>query len=114
MSSSLPLSKIDFDDSDKDIRNKIRKAYSVDGDIDNNGLLAILRYIISRKFEQKGEPMVIPRKEEHGGPMSFTNYQEIEEAFVKKELYSGDLKTFLVRLLCFCPTFLNDLTSSGD
>lgn len=28
--------------------------------------------------------------------MSFTNYQEIEEAFVKKELYSGDLKTFLV------------------
>eukprot|EP01130_Rhizamoeba_saxonica_P003387 TRINITY_DN1433_c0_g1_i1.p1 TRINITY_DN1433_c0_g1~~TRINITY_DN1433_c0_g1_i1.p1 ORF type:complete len:535 (-),score=144.93 TRINITY_DN1433_c0_g1_i1:35-1639(-) len=95
MSSSLPLSKVDFDDSNKAIKNKFKRAYSVDGEVENNGLLAILKYIIIRKFIDTEQSIVIPRREEHGGPQEFHDYASVEQAFVAGELYSGDLKTFL-------------------
>ncbi|MBN2881705.1 tyrosine--tRNA ligase [Candidatus Woesearchaeota archaeon] len=92
MSSSEPNSKIDFDDSDKAIRKKIGKAFSIDGVVDENGLLAIAKYVIFRKLEDEGKDFVIDRPEQYGGKIVFKTYEDVESAFAKKELASIDLK----------------------
>ncbi|MFW6231127.1 MAG: tyrosine--tRNA ligase [Nanoarchaeota archaeon] len=92
MSSSEPNSKIDFTDSDKSIRKKINKAFSVDGKTEGNGLLAIMRYIIFRRIEEEGREFVIERPEQYGGTITFSSYGDVEKAFAKKDLSSIDLK----------------------
>jgi len=92
MSSSEPNSKIDFDDTDKQIRKKINKSFSVDGQVQGNGLLAILKHIIFIKLNHEKREFVIDRPEEYGGKISFKNYEEVEKAFASKELASIDLK----------------------
>ena len=111
MSSSEPNSKIDFDDTDKDIKKKINKAYSVDGVIENNGLLSLLKYVIFR-IKPENEKFVINRQEEYGGQISFENYQQVEDAFVKKELASIDLKQGvseeLIKIISPLREFINE------
>ena len=63
MSSSEPASKVDFDDSDALIQKKMKQAFSVDGQVENNGLLAILKHIIFRWLSEEGRPLVVPRHE---------------------------------------------------
>jgi tyrosyl-tRNA synthetase len=92
MSSSEPNSKIDFTDTNKQIRKKINKAYSADGEIEGNGLLAILKHIIFVKLKHENKEFIINRPEQYGGKISFKTYQEVEKAFATKELSSIDLK----------------------
>lgn len=92
MSSSEPNSKIDFTDSDKQIRKKISKAFCQDGVVEGNGLLALLRYVLFMKFEHEGVDFVINRPEKYGGDISFKTYSDVERAFELKELSSIDLK----------------------
>lgn len=92
MSSSEPNSKIDFDDSDEIIRKKINKAHCVDGVTENNGLLAILRFILFRNLGSEKREFVIGRPEKYGGKISFRSYQDAETAFADKKLASVDLK----------------------
>ena len=75
-----------------DVKKKIGKAFCVDGKVDDNGLLAIVRYIIFRKLEDEGKAFVIERPEEYGGNISFKSYQEVEDKFASSELSSIDLK----------------------
>jgi hypothetical protein len=49
MSSSEPFSKIDFDD-DAVIQSKIEKSFSVDKQVQKNGLITIIRFILFEKF----------------------------------------------------------------
>jgi tyrosyl-tRNA synthetase len=92
MSSSEPDSKIDFFDSTKQIKKKINKAFCEDGVVENNGLLAILKYILFHKIETESREFVIDRPEKYGGKISFKNYEEVELAFKNKNLSSIDLK----------------------
>ncbi len=92
MSSSEPNSKIDFSDTDKQIRKKINKAACVDGIIEANGVLAILKSIIFYKLEKEKRNFIINRPEEYGGEITFKTYEDAEEAFAAKELASVDLK----------------------
>ena len=92
MSSSDPNSKIEFDDSAKAIRKKIGKAFSADGVVEDNGLLAIMRYVVFRRLEDEGREFVIDRPEQYGGKVSFPDYASLEKAFSAKELSSIDLK----------------------
>ena len=92
MSSSEPNSKIDFDDDDKTIQKKINKAYSLDGETENNGLLAIARFVIFKILEYQHRTFIINRPEKWGGKIEFSNYQDLEKAFENKELASQDLK----------------------
>ncbi len=92
MSSSEPNSKIDFIDTDKQIRKKINKAFCKDGKIENNGLLAILKYILFQKINFEKRKFIINRPEEYGGKISYKNYEEVEKAFGSKKLSSIDLK----------------------
>lgn len=92
MSSSEPNSKIDFDEIDEEIRKKINKAYCVDGKTENNGLLAIARFIIFKILEYEKRDFVVNRPKKWGGRIAFKNYKALEKAFAKKELASVDLK----------------------
>ena len=92
MSSSEQNSKIDFDETDDEIRKKINKAYCIDGKVENNGLLAIAELIILKVLEHEKRDFVVDRPEKWGGKMVFKNYKELETAFAKKELVSVDLK----------------------
>lgn len=92
MSSSEPNSKIDFSDSNKQIKKKINKAYCVDGEIENNGLLGILKHILFINLEHEKRDFVISRDEKYGGEIIFKTYLEVEKAFELKQLNSIDLK----------------------
>uniref|UniRef100_A0A7S4L6L2 Tyrosine--tRNA ligase n=1 Tax=Paramoeba aestuarina TaxID=180227 RepID=A0A7S4L6L2_9EUKA len=98
MSSSEPLSKIDFDDTEQEVTHKIKNAFSVDGVVQGNGLLAITKYILFRKIEQEKREFVVPRPEKFGGEMRFKTYEEVEAAFAiqdeedPKKLFSSDFK----------------------
>lgn len=92
MSSSEPNSKIDFFDTDKKIKKKISKAFSQDGVVEGNGLLAILKYVLFLKYEFEKKEFCISRPDEYGGNISFKTYEEVEKAFKNKELSSVDLK----------------------
>ena len=92
MSSSEPNSKIDFEDTDKEIKKKINKAFSVDGIVENNGLLSLLQYVLFKKIGQEKREFIIDRPEKYGGKISFKTYQEVEKAFSTKKLASVDLK----------------------
>mmetsp|Transcript_27128 Transcript_27128/g.75826 ORF Transcript_27128/g.75826 Transcript_27128/m.75826 type:complete len:580 (+) Transcript_27128:96-1835(+) len=114
MSSSEPNSKIDFDDSDADVKRKIMKAFSVDGKVDGNGLLAICKYIIFRKIETEKREFVAPRPDKYGGPLLFKTYEELEKAFRLPEddpnkLRSGELKRGMIAELSVLIGHMRDL-----
>lgn len=92
MSSSEPNSKIDFLDTDKRITKKIRKAFCVDGEVENNGLLKLLQFVIFKQLDRENKEFVIDRPEKYGGKISFSTYKDVENAFGSKKLASIDLK----------------------
>lgn len=92
MSSSEPNSKIDFDDTDKIIKQKINKAFSIDGTIEGNGLLAIMKFIVFRILEAEARTFVIDRPEQYGGRIEYNSYKNVEDDFASKTLSSIDLK----------------------
>ncbi len=92
MSSSEPNSKIDFDDDDKTIKKKINKAFCKDGEIEGNGLLAILNYIIFPKINVEKRDFIIDRPEQYGGKLVYKEYAEVESDFKTGKLSSIDLK----------------------
>lgn len=99
MSASEPNSKIDFHDTNKVIQKKISKAYSKDGEVEGNGLLAMLKYMLFHYFEYKEIPFTINRPEQYGGVISFNSYEEVEQAFESQELSSIDLKMGVTQAL---------------
>lgn len=97
MSSSEPDSKIDFDDSDEIIREKFKKAFSIDGQIEGNALLAILKYILFYLFEIENKKFVVERPEKWGGNITYSSYDELETDFSSGKLSSVDLKPAVAR-----------------
>lgn len=92
MSSSEPNSKVDFDDSVDVITEKIQKAYSVDREVEGNGLLAVCKYVIFKLLEPRGDSFTVERPEKWGGNVEYQNYQDLEKDFAEGILSSVDLK----------------------
>jgi len=95
MSSSIESSKIDLLDDEKTVIEKIKKAYCEVGVIEDNGVLAFLKYVVLVIKNDKKEKFIIKRDKKYGGDLEFKNYEEIEEKFLKKELHPLDLKLAL-------------------
>jgi len=95
MSSSKPESKIDFFDTLKVIKQKFVRSYSVDGVVEDNVLLALLKHIIFRFLEVQNRPLVIERDQNNGGNLTFNTYEEVEKSFADGELTSKPLKATL-------------------
>ncbi|KAG7210416.1 hypothetical protein KM043_011948 [Ampulex compressa] len=91
MSSSEEDSKIDLLDNAAAVKKKLKKAFCEPGNITDNGILAFSKHVIFPLFKA-GESYNVPRSKEFGGDVSFTNYEDLENAFSKEEIHPGDLK----------------------
>jgi tyrosyl-tRNA synthetase len=94
MSSSIEGTKIDLLESEEKIKSKIKKADCVEGDPDN-GVLALMKYLIFPLRERKNEKFVVSRPEKFGGSLEYSSYEALEKDFVEKRLHPLDLKNSL-------------------
>jgi tyrosyl-tRNA synthetase len=86
MSKSNPNSAIFMTDSETQIRKKFNKAYCPEGVAKDNPVLEYCKYIIFEKFDN----FHVERYEQEA--MDFSSYEELEKAFIEKELHPADLK----------------------
>lgn len=102
MSSSDINSKIDLLDTPKDIKKKINKAYLEPKNIDCP-LFMFIRYVVFPILELKNEIFIINRDEKWGGPMTFNDYEDLTNNYIKDKVTPPDIKLgitdFLIKLL---------------
>ena len=92
MSASEEGSKIALTDDDDAIEEKIGGAYCPAGEVEDNGVLEYLRYLVFPVLDERGEPLVVERPEEYGGDLTYGSYEGLEADFVSGELHPADLK----------------------
>ena len=95
MSSTVKESMISISDSDKEIKNKLNKAYCPEGSIKENPVLGIIKLIIFPRYDK----FLIERPEKFGGDLEFKNYESLEKSFSKKEVHPLDLKNSCAKYL---------------
>uniref|UniRef100_A0A3B5B2K9 Tyrosine--tRNA ligase n=1 Tax=Stegastes partitus TaxID=144197 RepID=A0A3B5B2K9_9TELE len=88
MSSSEEESKIDLLDSKEDVKKKLKKAFCEPGNIQNNGVLSFVKYVL---FPLRGE-FSIKRDPKWGGDKVYTVFEEVEKDFAEESIHPGDLK----------------------
>ena len=92
MSASEAGSKINLTDDDDAIEEKIGGAYCPAGEVEGNGVLEYLRFLVFPVLEERGRSFVIERPEEYGGDLAYDGYDTLESDFVSDELHPADLK----------------------
>jgi len=98
MSSSEADSKIDLLDSPGEIKKKLKKAFCEPGNITDNGVLSFCKYVVF-PVALKGEKFTINRPEQHGGDVSFDDFDSLEQSFAKEDIHPGDLKAAVEKYL---------------
>ncbi len=88
MSKSKPNTAIFVTDDDKTVVKKLNKAYCPEGVAEENPVLEYCKYIV---FALKNE-FSIERPEKFGGNVTFNSYEDLENAFVAKQVHPADLK----------------------
>jgi len=89
MSKSKPSSAIFIHDSPDEIATKVRKAFCPPGVVEFNPVLDWTRQLLFGVFD---EPLRVRRSEQHGGPVTFDAYEELEAAYRQEQLHPMDLK----------------------
>lgn len=97
MSASDPNSKIDLLDAPKDVKKKINSAYCSPGVIEDNGLLAFVKFVIAPiqqlKLGKDKFHFHINRPEKFGGPITYDSLEQLYADFKNLKLAPPDLKT---------------------
>jgi tyrosyl-tRNA synthetase len=93
MSASKAETKVSLTDDDEAIAEKIEDAYCPAGEVEDNGVLEYLEYLVFPILDQEGENFVVERPEEYGGDLVYETYEALESDFVSEELHPLDLKT---------------------
>ena len=88
MSKSKPETSIFVHDSQADIARKVNGAFCPAKVVQGNALMEYSKYIVFRKLKT----LTIERPEKYGGPVEFTSYAELEQAYVSGGLHPADLK----------------------
>lgn len=96
MSSSIENSKIDLMDDEETVKRRVNKADCVPGDV-NNGIMAMLQYLIFVMKQDRGEKFLIERPEKFGGNKEYASYHELEMDYVEKKVHPLDLKNALAK-----------------
>ena len=93
MSKSNPDNAIFMDDSEADVKRKIKKAYCAPGDIEGNPLLDWTKHII---FPILGK-IVIPEDPKWGTPEKvYTEFNKLESDFENELVHPNDLKKAMI------------------
>lgn len=95
MSKSKPKTAIFIYDSPRSIREKIRKAFAPPKYVEYNPILDYTKYIV---FREKGE-LTVERSEEHGGNITYSNYEGLERDYIAGTLHPADLKSAVSNFL---------------
>lgn len=91
MSASILESRILVHDSEESIRKNISNAYCRIGDIENNPVLQLMRFIV---FGVKTK-LKVEREKKFGGDVVFANYADLEKDFINNKIHPADLKNAL-------------------
>jgi tyrosyl-tRNA synthetase len=75
-------------DTQKEVEDKIKKAFCDPGVVQGNPILNYTKHII---FGRNNE-LLISRKPQNGGDRLYTNYEELESDYAQGLLHPGDLK----------------------
>jgi len=92
MSASVKSSKIDLADTESEVNKKINSAFCPEGVVEENGVLAFVKYVIMVIKEDSNKEFIIERPEKFGGNLSYKTYKELEKDFIDKKLHPQDLK----------------------
>ncbi|CCC69840.1 hypothetical protein NCAS_0D02590 [Naumovozyma castellii] len=97
MSASDPNSKIDLLEEPKIVKKKINSAFCSPGNVEENGLLSFVQYVVAPIQEIKHGSghfeFFIDRPEKFGGPITFNSFEDLKQAFKEEKLSPPDLKT---------------------
>jgi tyrosyl-tRNA synthetase len=88
MSKSKPASGIIIHDDEKTILDKISRAFCPIGIVEGNPILEMIRYIVFHEFAE----FIIERPTKYGGNITYTNYNDVEQDFIRKKIHPMDLK----------------------
>jgi len=91
MSASNEKTKIDLLDSEKIVKEKIKKADCIAGNPDN-GVMAFTKYVILPIKQDNKKLFIIKRDRKYGGDLKYKDYKSLEEDFKNKKLHPLDLK----------------------
>ncbi len=97
MSSSIKGSKVDLIDTPEEVKSKIGAAHCEAGVVENNGVLAFLKYVVMVLKQDRNEEFLIERPEKFGGNKSYKIYEELEKDYAEKKLHPMDLKNALAK-----------------
>lgn len=95
MSKSDPNSAIFMEDTEQEVKTKIKKAFCPPCEEEGNPCLAYVRHIV---MPWSGEFMV-ERKEENGGDRKYTDYDTFVAEYKAGDLHPGDLKPSLAKAI---------------
>jgi tyrosyl-tRNA synthetase len=110
MSKSDPNSGIFIHNTDDEIRNKIKKAWCEEANIQNNPLLDISKNVILHEFDE----MKVERPEKFGGNVNYSDYNQLESDFAAKKLHPTDLKQTVGNYLVKVVAPIRDNLNLGD
>jgi len=97
MSASDERSKIDLLDDEATVQKKVEGAYCEEGTVEDNGVLAFLKYVVMVLKQDHGGQLVVERPAKFGGPVSFASYDALEEAYAAKKIHPMDLKSVVAK-----------------
>jgi tyrosyl-tRNA synthetase len=95
MSKSDPDSAIFMEDSEADVKRKIKSAFCPPGVENGNPCLDWTEYILFGKYPE----ILISRKPENGGDSLYRNYEDLRDDYVSGKIHPGDLKAALVKYI---------------
>ncbi len=99
MSASIPHSKICLLDTPEQITKKLNLAFCPEGQVEENGVLALMKYVIMVLKEDNGKEFIVERPAKFGGAVKYKTYQELEKDYAAKKLHPQDLKKSLAEEL---------------
>ncbi|CAI5729903.1 unnamed protein product [Hyaloperonospora brassicae] len=95
MSKSDPESAILMEDASGDVSRKIENAFCPEGVVAANPILDYMKHIICPRFGAQGVKVKLMDETEE----TFASYQELEDAFVARQISGTDLKAALAKYL---------------
>eukprot|EP01025_Chloroclados_australasicus_P048610 TRINITY_DN55146_c0_g1_i1.p2 TRINITY_DN55146_c0_g1~~TRINITY_DN55146_c0_g1_i1.p2 ORF type:complete len:228 (-),score=19.38 TRINITY_DN55146_c0_g1_i1:113-742(-) len=95
MSKSDPDSAIFMEDTEQEVKTKIKKAFCPPQQVDPNPCIAYIRFIILPWFGK----LCVERPEDNGGNKEYESMEELEKDYTSGALHPGDLKASLARQL---------------
>ncbi|UCE81560.1 MAG: tyrosine--tRNA ligase [Methanobacteriota archaeon] len=87
MSKSSPDTAVFMHDSPDEVRRKLKNAFCPP-EVDGNPVLETMRLIVFPKTDV----IRIDRSAKHGGPVDYTSFSELKEAYESRSLHPMDLK----------------------